>query len=329
MTDITKQPLFSSGREKCSDLPGQVAPGPLWSKPRFEQGDDTILDRLTGLVWTEDAAQSMFPMAWAEALELMERMNQMNAFGFCDWRMPSRRELFSLLSHVRVDPALSKGNLFANVNLGDYWTSTTQARLSNNAWQVDMGKGRVHTAMKHKSAMIWPVCGGQKGQIQLAWTGQKLCYSRSGQIALCEQTGQDGELRKGVPWPSPRFTQSGPTVLDLLTGLEWTANASCWQGRMDWDAAFEIISDLNEQRLGGRNNWRVPTIRELDSITDMGAHSPAVAQSHPFINVRESYWSSTTCAHNSEHAWTLDTIDGEMDIGLKKKPEHYVWAVRQ
>jgi hypothetical protein len=40
--------------------------------------------------------------------------------------------------------------------------------------------------------------------------------------------GDDGSIRAGVPWPSPRFTDNGNgTVRDNLTGLIWLKNGSC------------------------------------------------------------------------------------------------------
>ncbi|MEW6185017.1 MAG: hypothetical protein AB1585_04665 [Thermodesulfobacteriota bacterium] len=61
------------------------------------------------------------------------------------------------------------------------------------------------------------------GLIQLPQTGQNKCYIYSsddipGEIP-CTGVGQDGEVRAGVAWPSPRFTVSGDCVIDNLTGL--------------------------------------------------------------------------------------------------------------
>jgi hypothetical protein len=44
------------------------------------------------------------------------------------------------------------------------------------------------------------------GVIQLPQTGQTKCYDTYGAAIACTGTGQDGEIRAGVPWPNPRFT---------------------------------------------------------------------------------------------------------------------------
>jgi len=51
-------------------------------------------------------------------------------------------------------------------------------------------------------------------------TGQTTCYNTSGTEISCTDTGQDGDLQKGVTSPSPRFTDNGDgTVTDNLTEL--------------------------------------------------------------------------------------------------------------
>lgn len=47
----------------------------------------------------------------------------------------------------------------------------------------------------------------------------------------------------------------------------------------------------------GHLDWRMPNIRELESLVDLCADSPALAPDHPFGNVREVYWSSTTSVY--------------------------------
>jgi len=51
------------------------------------------------------------------------------------------------------------------------------------------------------------------------WTGQNFCYDINGTIVPCRDTGQDGDLKTGIPWPRERFTPAGGPVFDHLTGL--------------------------------------------------------------------------------------------------------------
>ena len=58
-------------------------------------------------------------------------------------------------------------------------------------------------------------------------TGAGAGVPKTGQTTFYA-TGDDGDLEKGVPWPSPRFTDNGNgTVTDNLTGLTWLEDANC------------------------------------------------------------------------------------------------------
>jgi hypothetical protein len=57
------------------------------------------------------------------------------------------------------------------------------------------------------------------GVINLPQTGQTTCWDTSGAFIPCAGTGQDGDIRTGVPWPGPRFVVSGDYVTDNLPSL--------------------------------------------------------------------------------------------------------------
>jgi hypothetical protein len=81
---------------------------------------------------------------------------------------------------------------------------------------------------------------------QVPKTGQTKCYNASGTEILCSSTGQDGELQKGVDWPSPRFTDnSNGTVTDNLTGLIWLKNANWANATRTWATALTDMASLN------------------------------------------------------------------------------------
>ena len=120
-------------------------------------------------------------------------------------------------------------------------------------------------------------------------------------------TGDDGDLKKGVAWPTPRFTDNNNgTVTDKLTGLIWTKNANCF-GLKTWYKALSDAAtvadgtcDLTDGSKAG--DWRLPNIRELQSLFPY----TTLPAGHPFINVGNRYWSSTTYASYSDGAWAID-----------------------
>ncbi|MFO7687142.1 MAG: DUF1566 domain-containing protein [Desulfobacterales bacterium] len=118
---------------------------------------DVVLDSMTGLTWCRNANLAEFPLDWNAAHDFINEMNGVRAFGLSDWRLPSRRELFTLISHEVFNPALPKDHPFENVFSGYYWTCTPCHRLPDQAWYIHLGGGRIYRGMRHGSYMVWPV----------------------------------------------------------------------------------------------------------------------------------------------------------------------------
>jgi len=134
----------------------------------------------------------------------------------------------------------------------------------------------------------------------------------------------DGDLEKGVAWPSPRFTVSANsnTIIDNLTGLMWARNANMASWNNSWSNAVTICNDLT---YGGYDDWRLPNIRELHSLVDLGFSTPAMPSGHPFVDVRDSYWSSTS--QNASLGYVLMMNSGTVGP-MAKTMGTYVWPVR-
>ncbi len=159
-------------------------------------------------------------------------------------------------------------------------------------------------------------------------TGQHDCFDSSGRIIPCPGSGQDGEFRSGLPWPTPRFTVSSRTVLDNLTGLTWPRDANPGIFPCTWQQALEQIRDLNRQQWSGHADWRLPDRRELRSLMDYQARNPALPHGHPFANVFLGwYWTSTTAAINPAYAWYVHMEGARMFYG-RKNQEYLFWPVR-
>lgn len=310
----------ADGREIACAGSGQDAEfmiGRAWPVPRFDLQGELVLDRLTGLVWPQHAGLGEFPLTWREALEFVAGMNRARRFGFADWRLPNRRELRSLISHQSRRPALPAGHPFREVFAGWYWSSTTAAISPAHAWYVDLDGGRMFYGGKDQSYMVWPVRGRSD---VLAVTGQANCFDDRGEVVHCAGSGQDAEFAAGVAWPVPRFTPRGDAVHDHLTGREWRRDASLGAA-ITWPEALAAIG-----RLGG--GWRLPNINELESLVDCAAHRLALPPGHPFRNVGDVCWSSTTSVYEPDWAWALYVEKGAVGVGQKRQARFHVWAVR-
>jgi len=334
--EIATKCYLQTGQVTCHDMDGRGVPcrgsgqdaefrkGVAWPLPRFEGYDETVLDRLTGLVWTRNANLAGFPLKWQEALDYISGMNRDRAFGYSDWRLPTRRELRSLMSHQTRKPALPEGHPFTDIFLGWYWTSTTAMINPAYAWYIHMEGARMFYGNKEQFCLLWPVRA--EGYGILPATGQAQCYDSKGQRIQCEGSGQDAEFRYGLLWPSPRFEVKDDAVLDRLTSLLWSKRADLAGGAVDWAGALAVVERLN-QSAGGQGRWRLPNINELESLVDCGRHSPALPSGHPFECIQDAYWSSTTSMFVPDWAWALYLRKGAIGVGQKRGPHFSVWAV--
>lgn len=317
----------TSGREVSCLGSGQDAEfkrGIPWQMPIFERREGMVLDRLTGLVWTQNANLAEFPMTWQEALDYIAEMNRDRALGYSDWRLPNRRELRSLMSHQMRKPALPEGHPFSDVFSGWYWTSTTAAINTSYAWYVHMEGARMFYGAKEQYFLLWPVRG--EGYGILPATGQTKCYDAEGRVISCSGSGQDGEFRFGQLWPKPRFEVAGDAIIDHLTNLCWLRTADLTGEQVTWKDALDAVAEynLNSERA---TSWRLPNINELESLVDCSMHSPALPASHPFREVQEDYWSSTTSMFEPDWAWALYATKGAIGVGRKSGAHFHVWAV--
>jgi len=112
----------------------------------------------------------------------------------------------------------------------------------------------------------------------------------------------------------PILTDNGNgTVTDNRTGLVWEQGESDY---MDWGSALSYCEGLD---LGGSTSWRLPSIKELESLVDDTTWSPAIDPSR-FPNAHAfSYWSSTTSAGYPELAWLIDFCYGNVVDKYKYK----------
>jgi len=296
---------------------------------RFLLENETVTDRQTGLMWIKSASLLDFPLSWGEALHAIKELNKSDLYGYHNWKIPNRKELFSLMSHDTINPSLPIGHPFTNVFNGYYWTSSTCVRLPNQAWYIHLGGARVFKGMKHGSYMVWPVRTVENhNKSKLFQTGQKICFDENGMIIDCHDTGQDGEIQAGLKFSKARFTESKQTIHDNDTDLTWLQDANVHKDMMNWNSAFDLISEMNSEMAYGYNDWRVPNIIELESLADMGQHSPALPDDHSFNDVQEFYWSSTTSRYDMNYAWVLYMLDGAVGVGHKPLSEFYLWPVR-
>jgi hypothetical protein len=129
--------------------------------PRFtDNGDGTVTDNLTGLMWAKDLYANG-RMNWDAAIDYANNLilgGDGCGSSYTDWRLPNRRELESLLD-IGNYPALPSGHPFLNSLASEYtWSSNTYAQPVSNdhGWCLGMA-GHWCTHPKYHAYGVWPV----------------------------------------------------------------------------------------------------------------------------------------------------------------------------
>ena len=332
---------------------GAIQTGISWPNPRLiDNNDGTVTDTLTGLVWLKNA-NCFNGLTWANALTSANTL----ASGSCgltdgssvgQWHMPGINEIDSLADISQYNPALPIAYPFNNIQSGYYWSSTSVAYSTADAFLYLSNGGNVDShnvngGNKSSSYYLWPVRSavGNSSTVNIPASGQTTCYDASGNSISCTGTGQDGELQKGISWSSSRFLDNNnQTITDTLTQLIWSkdANAPGPSGcstatTMTWQAALGYVACLNSNTYLGYTDWRLPDKVELQSLVNYGQSDPSSwLNSQGFSNVNfepfttDFYWSSSTDASSTGNAWIV--ILGGPILKKPKTGTFYAWPVR-
>lgn len=224
-------------------------------------GDGTITDEVTGLMWEQDMGSKI---SFADAFVKAE---ESDLGGYTDWRVPTIKELYSLIlftGQVNGEVAI---DLFIDTNyfiqpLGDVsidereidaqtWSSTEYVGLTmdddETIFGVNFVDGRIKGYPKYK-----------------AGTG-------------ADNTMYFRMVRGNTEYGENDFEDNGDaTVSDLATGLMWQQADD--GNSYDWEEALDYAENLE---LASYDDWRLPNAKELQSIVDytrspQTTNSPAI-----------------------------------------------------
>ncbi len=158
--------VFFPGLVRAGDqsqiLPANDGDSDGCNSSRFEcvMGGEAVLDKKTGLTWAKNANIAAGAKTWLEAVRFCQNLMIGHRKG---WRLPTIKELSSLLDPHKAYPFLPEGHPFENVcyawGIQHYWSSTTYEGDSSRAWVVTMHYGKVTYGLKVFDSYVWPVRG--------------------------------------------------------------------------------------------------------------------------------------------------------------------------
>jgi arylsulfatase A-like enzyme len=243
--------------------------------PSFtDNGNGTVSDVVTGLMWQKTDSGEM---TWDTARTSAAALN---LAGFADWRLPTAQEALSILNHERNpahDPAYFVNN--ASGTPGYFWTSDLFYGDNSKVWATNTGGG----------------LGPHPKTSTISAGGTQRFHARY--------------VRGAKPTTGHNYLNNNDgTITDLDTALMWTQALS---SSMTWESALAYAEGLTT---GGYGDWRLPNVKELQSLLDLTRATATGSAATPCLNrtlfptaTATAYWSSTSLKQQTPtQAWLVD-----------------------
>ena len=253
-----------------------------------DNGDGTVTDNVTGLVWTKELSEASMP--WSNASGYCESLEVGSITG---WRLPNIKELWSIRDFSTGWPWLDTDYFHL---VGDGSDQRQHHSWSSNLYLVES---------EYQNEQVQ----GDPAFIVNDWTGHIKAMSGN-RFVRCVS---------GDEYGINDFVDNGDgTVSDNATGLMWSQDDS-GEG-LDWEAALAYAEAATT---AGYDDWRLPNAKELQSIADYSGVLPAIDTSvfnlTELTNIKGQtdypfYWSSTSnpvessddeVENSSVYAWVL------------------------
>lgn len=311
LPNITDYPIVSTNQSKFYNNTNEISE-PTEGQDFFGQdanykhnainyadnGDGTVTDMVTGLMWQQDPGEKM---TYEEAVS---GVASFKLGGYEDWRLPSVKELYSLILFSGEDVSGYEGSSTSSLKPfiadeyfnfsygdpadGDRIIDSQFATTTLDVGDSEFGGGNLMFGVNFADGRIK---GYPTGEIKPGEGDKKfyVLYVR-------------GNKNYGIN----HFVDNGDgTITDNATGLMWMQDDS--KIDMNWKDALSYAENMEFAKY---SDWRLPTIKELQSIIDYtkapgASNSAAINQLFNSTSITNEanqtdyayYWSGTTHAN--------------------------------
>ncbi len=218
-----------------------------------DNGDGTITDNVTGLIWQQNLLETKF--TYEEAVAAADTFS---LAGYNDWRLPTIKELYSLILFDGVNGMSAEESIpyldtdYFEFRYGDEYDPSERFIDAQYATTTVY----VSTTMNNEPTMFG---------VNFA-DGRIKGYPQSKNF---EAKFVRGSSNYGV---NDLKDNGNGTITDAATGLMWDKNGS--NEGMNWEEALAWVEEKNSDNYLGYTDWRLPNAKELQSLLDY-TKSPA------------------------------------------------------
>lgn len=309
--------VVGSGQTACYNDSVKTATCPVAGEPFYGQdsqfasnpsdytdnGDGTITDNVTGLMWQQSPdldgdgdIEANDKLTYANAVA---SASSFNLGGYDDWRLPTIKELYSLINFSGVDPSGYEGvdtsGLIPFINT-DYFDFA----------YGDTGAGERIIDSQYATSSLYVDGNDLLFGVNFA-DGRIKGYGLT--LFGSEKTFFVIYVRGNTEYGKNTFSDNGDgTITDSATELMWSQDDN--GSGLTWESALAWVETKNRENYLGYSDWRLPNAKELHTILDY-TRSPGTTHSaaiDPLFNATTitneagetdypCYWSSTTHAN--------------------------------
>ncbi len=319
-------PIVDTGQVLCYDNSEEIsAPVPAdefygqdaqidGNQPSYtDNGDGTITDNITGLMWCKTCdTDGDGDIDYDDKLSYEEAIastQSVDIGGYNDWRIPTIKEQYSLIIFSGIDPSGYEGSTtglipFVDTDYFDFAYGDESA-----------GERIIDAQMVTSTLYVGTTMGGAETMFGVNFADGRIKGYPTGPMPGNTEDKQfyvyyvRGNLDYGIN--DLEYNANG-TISDSATGLMWSQDDS--DEGLNWSEALTWVQQKNSENYLGHSDWRLPDVKELQSIVDY-LRAPSTTNSaaiDPLFNCTEIideggnenypfYWSGTTHAN-----WTED-----------------------
>lgn len=260
-----------------------------------DNGDGTITDTRTGLVWMKDAGMAGSQLSWSAAGPWCANLTVPGK----GWRLPTREEMMSLWAGLPYGQNIWKKTLaeagFEHI-AKRYWTASDSragGRLETKFTVLFDGDITSSSITKGEKYNVWPVKG-------------------EGRVFRNRESS---------------FIDSGiDTLTDTRTGLMWLKKAKSVYER--WDDVVDYGDDL---RFAGFSDWRIATVSDMRSLLagkPAGVDERFYLLQQGFFGFEKEYWLASEYISNDDSVWRYDIVAGKLRVESPDERNGGGWLVR-
>lgn len=253
-----------------------------------------VKNNITGQIWEVKKISNMSNLYnFSNAWDYKRQINQTGLCGYTDWRVPTVKELNSILDRSCTNPSIDT-EYFPHTqsthpmsSTPGYWTSTPKIDTRPyilESWGVNFDFGVTMNYARDFFLFVRLVRGDKYYDF--------FDYSKldaSGSLLAANNSNHS-------------------CVQDNHSGLIWEVKTLA---NMDNEYTFDeipaYIQQINQDNFCGHSDWRLPTVDELITLVDYSASSPSIKTEYFPNNNSKGYWASSSNSSDNHDSWAVYT----------------------